>query len=431
MGSGMNVVTARQAIVNKKAHAVGYELLFRDGESNSFPIGMDPHAATGKLINQTHLNFGLKEITDGKRAFINFSEKCLLEDYPYLMSPKDIIVEVLESVTPSDAVFNKIRNLFHNGYIIALDDFVYSSEWARFLPFVKIIKVDITQTPLDSLGSFMRYLRDYKAKTNRKNKLYLLAERVETHAEFVQAKKLGFDYFQGYFFCRPEMRKYKDVDISQSTLLSLYQELCRREISFDRIAGHFRNDEALTYKLLVFMNSGLFNISKPISDVRHALSYMGEVNVRKFISLLTTSEISKGKSREIFRIGTIRAETCEKAARAIAPGKASEAFMMGLLSVLPSILDRSMESVLSFLKVTDDIKEALLADDKQCDKAKGGILYVLLNAAKNVEKGSWFNTSECCKKLNINYDSFCAMYAESIKFSQKYELASANSVSKQ
>lgn len=421
----MNVVTARQAIVNKKAHAVGYELLFRDGKDNSFPVGMDPHAATGKLINQTHLNFGLKEITDGKRAFINFSEKCLLEDYPYLMSPKDIIVEVLESVTPSDAVYEKVKSLFHDGYIIALDDFVYSKPWARFLPFVRIIKIDIAQTPLSQVTPLINYLNEYKRKSNRKNKIYLLAERVETKEEFQQAKGMGFDYFQGYFFCRPEMRKYKDVEISQCTLIALYQELCQRELNTNKIAQHFRGDEALTYKLLVFMNSGIFNVSKPISDVKHALSYMGEDNVRKFISLLTTSEMAKGKPREIFRIGTIRAETCEKAARMVAPDMAQEAFMMGLLSILPSILDRSMESVLSFLKVTDDIKDALLADERNCQKSKGSMLYVLLKATTSVEQGSWFNTSQYCQRLNVDYDKFCSIYTDSIKFSQRYEIAAS------
>lgn len=421
----MNVVTARQAIVNKKAHAVGYELLFRDGKDNSFPVGMDPHAATGKLINQTHLNFGLKEITDGKRAFINFSEKCLLEDYPYLMSPKDIIVEVLESVTPSDAVYEKVKSLFHDGYIIALDDFVYSKPWARFLPFVRIIKIDIAQTPLSQVTPLINYLNEYKRKSNRKNKIYLLAERVETKEEFRQAKGMGFDYFQGYFFCKPEMRKYKDVEISQCTLIALYQELCQRELNTNKIAQHFRGDEALTYKLLVFMNSGMFNVSKPISDVKHALSYMGEDNVRKFISLLTTSEMAKGKPREIFRIGTIRAETCEKAARMVAPDMAQEAFMMGLLSILPSILDRSMESVLSFLKVTDGIKDALLADERNCQKSKGSMLYVLLKATTSVEQGSWFNTSQYCKRLNLDYDKFCSIYTDSIKFSQRYEIAAS------
>lgn len=421
----MNVVTARQAIVNKKAHAVGYELLFRDGKNNSFPVGIAPHAATGKLINQTHLNFGLKEITDGKRAFINFSEKCLLEDYPYLMSPKDIIVEVLESVTPSDAVYEKVKSLFHDGYIIALDDFVYSKPWARFLPFVRIIKIDIAQTPLSQVTPLINYLNEYKRKSNRKNKIYLLAERVETKEEFQQAKGMGFDYFQGYFFCKPEMRKYKDVEISQCTLIALYQELCQRELNTNKIAQHFRGDEALTYKLLVFMNSGIFNVSKPISDVKHALSYMGEDNVRKFISLLTTSEMAKGKPRESFRIGTIRAETCEKAARLVAPEMAQEAFMMGLLSILPSILDRSMEIVLSFLKVTDDIKDALLADERNCQKSKGSMLYVLLKATTSVEQGSWFNTSQYCQRLNLDYDKFCSIYTDSIKFSQRYEIAAS------
>jgi EAL and modified HD-GYP domain-containing signal transduction protein len=418
----MNVVTARQAIVNKKNQTVGYELLFRDGESNSFP-DVEPHEATGKLINQTHLNFGLNEITGGRRAFINFTEKCILAGYPMLMSPKDIVVEVLETVPPSDEIYNALKSLFHAGYIIALDDFVYSKKWIRFLPFVKIIKIDISQTPLESITPFINVLEAYKKKVNRKNKIHLLAERVETMAEFGEAKRLGFDYFQGYFFCRPEMHKSKDIEISQVTLAALYQELCRKEMNIQKIAEHFRNDEALTYKLLVFMNSGIFNVTKPISDVKHALSYMGEENVRKFISLLATTELAQGKPKEILRVGTVRAYTCEKTAKVVSPAQSQEAFMVGLLSILPSVLDRSMESLLSFLQVTDDIKDALMADEKGNQKAKGGMLYSILRATENIERGAWHDTKKSCLSVNISYDRFCDIYSDAIKFSQDYESA--------
>jgi EAL and modified HD-GYP domain-containing signal transduction protein len=418
----MNVVTARQAIVNKKNQTVGYELLFRDGESNSFP-DIEPHEATGKLINQTHLNFGLNEITGGRRAFINFTEKCLIAGYPMLMSSKDIVVEVLETVPPSDEIYAAVKALFHKGYIVALDDFVYSKEWLRFLPFVKIIKIDISQTPLDSIAPFITKLEAYKARANRKNKIHLLAERVETNAEFMEAKRMGFDYFQGYFFCRPEIHRSKDIGMSQVTLAGLYQELCSRELNITRIAAHFRSDEALTYKLLVFMNSGIFNVTKPISDVKHALSYMGEENVRKFISLLTTTELAKNKPREVLRVGTVRAATCEKAAKVVLPAQSQEAFMVGLLSILPSVLDRTMESLLSFLKVTDGIKDALLADENGDQTAKKGMLYAILNATKNVERGAWHDTNKSCQAINIDYDRFCGIYSEAIKFSQEYESA--------
>jgi EAL and modified HD-GYP domain-containing signal transduction protein len=120
----MRIVTARQAILNRKNQVVAYELLYRDGETNSFP-DIDPHQATGKLLLNTHLNQGIPKLTDGKKAFINFTANCIKKRFP-LMLPKDqIIVELVETIDPTDdEIFNAVRELFHAGYKIALDDFL-------------------------------------------------------------------------------------------------------------------------------------------------------------------------------------------------------------------------------------------------------------------------------------------------------------------
>ncbi|MEG3765074.1 EAL and HDOD domain-containing protein [Alteromonas sp. 14N.309.X.WAT.G.H12] len=313
----MDVVTARQAIVNKEQAAIGYELLFRDRQTNSFSFGMDPYVATCKLIDQTHLNFGLSELSLGKRAFINFSEKCLLQDSPYLMSPKNIVVEVLESVRPTDAIFKKVKTLFKEGYTIALDDFVFNPKWQRFLPFVQIIKVDISQMPMDSISPFMNNLM--ASQKGRKTPLFFLAERIETETDFLQAKEVGFDYFQGYYFSRPEMYFYKDVDVSQFVLMALYEALFVPDINMDEIACFFRSDEALTYKLQTYLNSGLFDVDTMPLDIKQALDYVGKDKIRRLVSLLVTSQMAKSERQVTYRTGHTRVRTCKMLATSVAP----------------------------------------------------------------------------------------------------------------
>lgn len=416
--SFMNVYTARQPILNKKENVVGYELLYRDGEDNRFPVGVDSHEATTNILLRTHLNEGLPSITDRKLAFINFSEACILKKVPTLIPRDQVVVEILEDVSPSDEVYQQCAELFKKGYRIALDDFIYKPEWDRFLRFVKIVKFDISKTPIETLPKIIDRINRLKRVGNLKNKLIYLAERVETREEFEATKKLGFSLFQGYFFYKPEMKKTRDVNLSQWTLFNLYQELCRPEMDLVKISSYFESDEGLTYKLLTFMNSGLFSIKNPISSIKQALIYLGEFELRKFLTLLTTSVLSKGKPDELLRIGVVRARTCELAAAKVRPELKSEAFLVGLLSMLPSILDKPITEIIDKLPINEDIRAALLpvANDK-----KESDLKIILNAVSLIEGGSWHNTSKECMKLNIKYDFFCDCYKTAISWARQYQ----------
>ncbi len=414
----MQVYTARQAILNTKEKVIGYELLYRDGEKNSFPANIKPHVATSRMILRTHFNEGLSSITGGKRAFINFTEDCLLADFPKLINREKVIVEILETVKPSDEVYQKCRELFKAGYILALDDFIYKPEWRRFLPLIKIIKFDISTTPLKSLPPVLLEIKKIRQKGNMKNKIHMLAERVETKEEFLLAKKMGFDFFQGYYFCKPQMHSAKDVSLSESTLFNLYQELCRKELDIDKINQCFETDEGLAYKLLTYMNSGIISATQPISSIKQALVYLGEKETRKFLTLLTTTLMSKGKPKEVMRVGIVRARTCENTAKKVAPGVSSESFLVGLLSVLPAILDRPMTQIIEKLPVSEEIEKALLPSSPE---EKSSVLRIILDATLLIEKGSWHLTSKECAKLRIDYDSFCEMHQEAIKWAQRYE----------
>lgn len=404
---GQSVYTARQAIFNRKTHVVAYELLFRDGEENRFP-NVDPHEATSKLIMRTHLNEGLSAVTMGKRALINFTEQCLLSGLAELLPREEVIIEILETVTPSDEVYEKCRALFHAGYILALDDFIYRKEWVRFLPLVKLIKFDISSTPLSKIAPLVEKLKKLK-------NIQLLAERVETQDEFKEAKAMGFKFFQGYFFCKPEMRKSKDIDAQSAILVSLYQELARPQLNIPRISGFFEQDVGLAYKLLRFINSGILPLKTKINSIRQALIYLGESQIRKLVALLTTATLAQNKPKEITRLSIVRARSCELAMKNVVPGQTDDAFLMGLLSLIGAMLDKPMEEVLDTLPVSDDIKEALRDSKAQTP------MRIVFNAVCLYEKGSWHLTSLECQKIKLSYDFLSSAYQQSMLWAKQYE----------
>jgi EAL and modified HD-GYP domain-containing signal transduction protein len=205
----MTSYIARQPIVNRNQLLVGYELFFREGPNNFYP-NIDDHLATSTLIARTEKNDGILTISNGKRAFINFSERSLLNGLPKLLTPNSVIIEILETVRPTDKVYQALQHLRALGYELALDDFRYTPKWDRVIRLVSLIKFDISATPLNSLSDTIELIKKLTFR-NSQIRIRFLAEKIEKQEDFTLAKSMGFDYFQGYFLFKPEMLQMKYV----------------------------------------------------------------------------------------------------------------------------------------------------------------------------------------------------------------------------
>ncbi|WP_220465966.1 EAL and HDOD domain-containing protein [Colwellia sp. BRX8-4] len=349
----IEIYTARQPILNRKKNVVAYELLFRDSQKNCFPTDVTPDIATAKLLVNSYLSIGLDEMTEGKPALINFPMTMLTDHLVNLAPYKNIIIEILETAEPSDENFDVLTKLFHQGYALALDDFIYSTAWDRFLPLVKLIKIDIIETPLSSIAHLLPHFRKYKIK--------LLAEKVETHKEFLQAKKLGFEYFQGYFFYKPEILTGVEIESSHPFLMSIYHEVMKEGYSYKKLEGYFEHDMDLTYKLLRFVNSIFFGHTNEVKSIKQAIAYLGEVQLRKFICLIVMVELNPQKPTVLIQNTILRARLCEQFAKIMGLKQLTEyAFLTGLFSTIDAILDRPMEKVLLSMPLAKEINIALI-----------------------------------------------------------------------
>ncbi|MDF5114655.1 HDOD domain-containing protein, partial [Vibrio parahaemolyticus] len=187
------------------------------------------------------------------------------------------------------------------GYLIALDDFTLTPEWRRFLPYVHIVKLDIMAMGLEKACELV------KTHLAKRVKYHFLAERVETAEEFEQAKAAGFKFFQGYFFSKPLVSQTKYVSPEQVLALQLFREVCAPEPDFTRIESIITQDVALSYKLLRFVNTQAPNLAVEISSFRQALIYLGQDNLKQFVSLVVASYISSNKPRELYHLSLQRA----------------------------------------------------------------------------------------------------------------------------
>jgi c-di-GMP-related signal transduction protein len=394
----MEVYVARQPIFNKNKKIYGYELLFRASMENFFPK-IDGNTATSKLLSNSFFSIGMEKITGMNRAFINFTQDLILKKVPMLFPREKIVVEVLEDVEPEKGVVKVCQEMAKKGYHIALDDFFYRSELEPLIAAARILKLDIRANPLEEIDEFVKKLSNRRVK--------LLAEKVETYEEFEKATAMGFEYFQGYFFSKPEILKGNDISPHHMNLLELMAEANKRDFQFDKLERLIVREVSLSYKLLLLVNSVYFRRISDISSVRQAIVLIGEEGIRRFLSLIAMAGLAADKPDELIRASVVRAKFCELLGEmngsSIDP---SELFTLGLFSLIDAIMDTPMASLMEKLPLTDSIKRALVNRE--------GKMTDYLTLAEAYGKGEWERISETARVLGIDEEKLPQYYMETL-----------------
>ncbi len=348
-------------------------MLFRDSMINFVPE-IDGDIATSKLLSNSFFTIGLEALTGGRKAFINYTQNLLLKGIPLMFPRENIVIEILEDVEPTEEIISICRTIHKKGYTIALDDFLYSSKMHPLMELADIIKIDLKTVPKGEMKEYLKPIVRYKAK--------LLAEKVETYAEFKEMKALGFEYFQGYFFCKPEIIRGKDIPGSQLTLLRIMSEANKTEIDFNGIEKMIEHDIAISYKLLRYINSAFFRRTRDISSIKQALVFMGEKEIRRFVSMVAVTNLAEGKPNELIVTSCIRAKFCELVGGISNEGiDTSELFTLGLFSLIDAILDQPMKEIMKELPLTQNIRDTLVSGD--------GAMAKYLHLAEHYERGEW------------------------------------------
>jgi c-di-GMP-related signal transduction protein len=398
----MDIYVARQPIFNRKKKLYGYELLFRDGLSNVFP-DIDGDVATSKVLSHSFLSMGMDRITGSKTAFINFTDQLLIKRIPLLFPKEKLVVEILEDVEAVEPVVEACRELRGMGYQLALDDFLYRKDLEPLMALAGIIKIDFLLTPREELADLIGKLIPFKLK--------LLAEKVETYEEFQQALDMGFEYFQGYFFSKPEILKGKGTSPAKLTLLQIMVEANREDYSFSEIEKVIQRDVAMAYKLMRYINSAYFRRVQEISSMRQAIVLLGEREIRRFVSLMALASLADDKPDELIRASIIRAKLCELLGKGNdAQVDGAELFTLGLFSLIDAILDERIENIMEKLPLSDDIKSAIVKGE--------GRLAAYLNITSSYETGDWQGFRNAVAKTGVDEEIVPEFYLEATAWAE-------------
>lgn len=404
----MTEFVARQPIFNQKEQVYGYELLFRSSLEDFFD-GSDGDAAS-RIVADHLLTLG-RCLTEGRIAFINCTTQFLLRDFVRLLPPASTAVEILETVVPDEAVLQACRRLKDSGYLIALDDFVLTPESWPLAEMADIIKVDFLGTaPADR----KTLIEEFAPRGVR-----MLAEKLEGRADFENATELGYEYFQGHFFCRPKIIAGRRIPASKVNYLQIIEAVAGPRFEPAEIEKLITREVSLCYKLLNYVNSALFGFRTEIRSIRHALTLLGRDEVRKLVSMLAAVVMGADKPPELITTALVRAKCCELvAARAGARIFDSTPFLVGMFSVIDALLGRPMEEILAQLALPPDAKGALLGEKNQLRD-----IYELVFA---YEKGNWGPVNWYAGRLQLDETVMPIVYFDALDWANLvFEVASA------
>lgn len=392
---------ARQPIFTQSEEVLGYEILFRSGPENYFSGGTGDISAA---VVDNFLLFGIERVTSGRLAFFNCSREFLLHDYLTLLPRDRVVGEILETVSPDQETLEACRRLKHSGYRLALDDFVDSSRLAPFVEFVDYVKIDfLTTAPSEQ----QRLAQEFSRRG-----VQLIAEKVETHEDVQRGIAMGYQYFQGYFFCRPEMAERREIPAIQLNYMRILQVANRRELEINQLAYAIKQEPSLVYRLLRYLNSPVFPLRANVSSIPHALTLLGEKGIRKWISLVCLAAMAKDKPAELVMVPLVRARLCELLAGiSNLRARADDLFLMGLLSAMDAILDRPMSVVLEGIQVQEEIKEALLGQAGPCRD-----VYEIVS---NYETGTWAPLLEAAGRLRVNENLLPELFLQSLDWANQ------------
>lgn len=388
-----DVFIARQPIFDRGNDVSGYELLFRSGPDNFFSAN-DIDLAASQSLERSVMSFGFQELTAGKRAFVNLSRRVLLNELYTLLPPDRSTIELLETVEPDPTVVAACERLKGQGYQLALDDFVYRPGFDRLLELADIVKVDFRIAESRDQAAIDR-LRRYRCR--------LLAEKVETHDERTEAEQLGFELFQGYFYCRPEMLKQRAPKPGRANYIRLIKEVSQDEVDFGKVEGVIRQEVAFSVRLLRYLNSAGFGWRHQVETINHALRLLGVRQLRKWVSAVATVGLADGKPAELVTTALLRARLAELLAGSVGLEQADiELFFGGLLSVMDAVMDEPLDRVVDSMAVSPELAAGLLRHEPPFGP--------VIDLAVAQDRGDWDRIESLSGRLGAPADAVQSAY---------------------
>ena len=400
----------RQPVVDRSQEVVGYKVLCKGGTGNllgriektpAMTVRIDAPELPTEAAPSSAFTYDLQKLTKGKKSFVNFEKPLLIEQAFLSLDPTTSVVEVTETDHHDVEFINACLGVRKAGYTIALNDYVIESQHQPLLEHIDMMDVDFPTVTADHHERIIETAMRYGFAP--------VACEVDTQDDFAKAQEFGYQYFRGSYYSKPRRKIANRLLGSHLIYLQLLEAVNASLFQMDDIEQLIRKDVALTTQLLRYLNSPAFGLRTRVSSIRHALGVLGHRPLKKWLSLIAVSELSKEKPLVLMTTSLIRARFCETLGeKLIGPNSVGDCFLVGLLSLLDAILDQPLGEVVAGLGLSASIEATLLHQNSPFSP--------LRDLIQAIEEGDWRWISALAFQLQFNEAQIFAAYEDAIQW---------------
>ncbi|MDF1618583.1 EAL and HDOD domain-containing protein [Petrocella sp. FN5] len=396
----MNFYLARQPIFDRNQIVIGYEIIYRSSLNSPEKVDSEYDEATSRLLLNSYLDIGMDTLIGGHIAFINFDRELVLKDSPLLLNKSTTIIQIPSDIVPDSIFLDKISEFKNDGYLISLAGYLDNYPHINLLELVDIIQVDLTKNTASSLK---RIVKRFQMTTQ-----ILLAKNIESHDSYETLKRMGFELFQGYYFCKPTLTKGKILQHSNLNNVEILKLSNESEPNIKEISKRIEEDINLTIKLLRLVNSSHYFMNK-IQSVQHALAMVGVQSFKNWLNIALMDSLLGEQTPEIIKLSMVRMKMMEEIGH-IGKSKLNtdSLKLIGLLSVLDALLDKNMMDAVGPLPIERELKITLFGKDT--------IYTPIYRLVLGYEKGDFNIAYRYAEKAGIHLDALPQIYAKSIQW---------------
>jgi len=393
-----NVFIARQPILDRDESLFAYELLFRKKQADASASVIDDVEATAQVLDNALNNVGISKLVGNHLAFINCSYEFLTSEILYLLDGKIFVLEILETVEIDEKIIEAVKDFHNMGYKIAIDDFIPTQEkLSRILPLLPYLSFVKLEFPALANSDIKKTVKIFHEKN-----IKVLAEKIETKENFKECYDAGCDFFQGYFFAKPENFSANKLNANIVEVFELLKSVDKR-VDFTHIEAQFKRQPELLVNLIKYLNSASFGLRSKITSIKHAITLLGYDNLKRWLLILAyAGSNAKINEHSPLLINAIhRAKFFEELSKflKLSENVTEKAYLMGLISHLDMIYKVPIQSVLEQMNLDMEINQAII--NKQ---GPLGELFTLLQAieADDLDKIELSLTHLSLSTENIN-----------------------------
>lgn len=367
-----NFYLARQPLLDRNQALFGYELLFRNRADGNADIDSGLAASAGVLAHAAQL--GLPRAVGDACAFLNVDTDVLMSDIFAFLPRERTVLELTGSVEATDAVLWRLAELAGHGFRFAAEASSHGNRLGRLLPLLDFVKVDLRATPVVTMLAIVPRLRG----TGKR----LIAEKVESQAEYRTCLDLGFDYFQGYYFAKPSVLAGRKLSPSQVAVMEL-MNLVTSDADNIEIERAIKRDVSLSVNLLRIVNTPAAGLRQRIDSLSQALIVLGRRQLQRWLQIMLYAEPgTRGHTQTpLLMLASTRARLMELLAQRLRPGQrqvADVAFTVGIMSLMDALFSVPMADLVEQIPVSDEVASALVK--------RSGFFGELLRLAESLER---------------------------------------------